>query len=366
MKRILVLFFVTLINFGIGNSKRAYAASSNPETQDKKYDIVLPKPIVPENIYIDWNGLMKSETIQSIRDNPGKKLEEHVFDPKSELIKRISFKHDGILTYLQNLDDNKNYGYYQPAPTELKDIEKSLNALPLKIRSLLQERLIKIYFVKDFLGSGYADLLLDKDGKMYFFLVFNPTVLKKTLSQWAAHKEETCFIKQKGYELKIKADNSLSGLLGILLHESAHIYDYVYNKTPYVERTVIPLQEDKQKEHPFTRNYWEEYSLPSKTAKLAWHSRISFYGGNGGPHIPIDKAPKLYEQLSLSPFASLYSIINWAEDFAEFFMLYHLVEVLKSPYRIEILKDGKLLYDYEPLKSPLQKKRLAWMKDLYK
>lgn len=363
MKRMLV--FLCFILLGFGTLGRTQAASSKPDNLDMSKNFVPSEPIVLKGTSIDMSLYLKSETIKAVRDCPGRKLEEHSFNPASKLVKRVSFKPDGILAYLRIMDGREKYTHYQPLESELKDIEKSLDALPLKLRKLFQERLVKIYFVNDFLGSGFADFLLDRNGKMYFYLVFNPSVLKKTLSQWAAHKEESCFIKQKGFMLKIKADNALSGFFGVLLHESAHIYDYANNVTPYVEPVVIPLMENRKKDHSFTKENWAGYLEHSSAVKFSWLSKISFYGQRGGPHITMDKALGLYRQLSSSPFVSLYSVLNWAEDFAEFFMLYHLVEVLKSPYRIEVLKDGKLLHAYEPFKSPLQKKRLAWMKDLY-
>ena len=62
---------------------------------------------------------------------------------------------------------------------------------------------------------------------------------------------------------------------------------------------------------------------------------------------------------------SLYGSSNWHDDLAESVALYHLTERLHQPYRIVIRQAGKEVFSYEPMKSPLVRKRFDQMDRFY-
>lgn len=45
-----------------------------------------------------------------------------------------------------------------------------------------------------------------------------------------------------------------------------------------------------------------------------------------GKPVLISSAPKVYEALKETPFASLYSMASWHEDLAEMLTIYHLTQ----------------------------------------
>ena len=82
--------------------------------------------------------------------------------------------------------------------------------------------------------------------------------------------------------------------------------------------------------------------------------------------LPIDQAESVYRSLRRTPFASLYGSSNWYDDLAEYVAVYHFTEVLKQPFRILIRKEGKVVFDYEPMKSDLVRSRAGQIKRFYR
>lgn len=62
---------------------------------------------------------------------------------------------------------------------------------------------------------------------------------------------------------------------------------------------------------------------------------------------------------------SLYSSSNWYDDLAEYVAVFHWTEILKQPYKIVIRNESKKVFDYEPMKSNLVRKRVGQIKRFY-
>jgi hypothetical protein len=147
---------------------------------------------------------------------PIHKIENYSFNPASSVISRLAPSSTLVLDYLKMLDGKDDYSAYIPSNEEMIIIDKCLGLLPPLTKKILEERLIGISFVNNFLGSGLADWVLDREGKMYVFLVFNSFVLKKNLQELLTYKERTCFgDKDPAIDIMIDTGTTYSGFLYI-------------------------------------------------------------------------------------------------------------------------------------------------------
>ncbi len=82
----------------------------------------------------------------------------------------------------------------------------------------------------------------------------------------------------------------------------------------------------------------------------------------GGRVLPI---ATLYTAMRRTPFASRYASHALSDDLAEYVAIYHWTQVLKQLYRITIRNEGKVVFEYEPMKSDLVRGRFHHMKGFY-
>ncbi len=293
-------------------------------------------------------------------------LKNYKINFSNELIERIESVPEHVIKYLKELDEREDYENYVPADTELEIVKKSLKILPEKFHKILSEKLIGIYFIKNFMGSGYTEWVSDENKKIFFFMVLNPEVLSGNLSEALTYKENTCFEKDNSsIKLKIDCGKNYPGLCYILIHESAHVFDYIEQITPFVEPAVSELSKADSAVHIFSTYYWQSYKIPFMKYDFELRNNISFYGLSGHPKLKISDAENIYEQLAGSPFVSLYGSKNWAEDFAEMVSFYLITEKFMQPYIIEIYDNNKIIKRFEPVKNKIVKNRFKLIAEIF-
>lgn len=289
---------------------------------------------------------------ERVKAIPYKRFENYSFDPSLPLIDRVEKVPDIVLSYYRKMDEAPSYAAYAPSREEMREIERCLAALPGVHRRVLEEKLLGIYFIDNFLGSGMADYVLDEDDDMYLILIFNPLTLKAGLSEYVSYKENTCFVQDDpAIEIEIELGDSYSGFMYILMHETTHCIDYIERFTPFVEPHLAELQGRGGHDTSFSGTVWEAYDKVRENVPFAYKDRVTFYGFCGGPKLKLSEAVEVYRGLARTPFVSLYSSFNWAEDFAEYVTYYYFVHGLGLKYRITVRKNGTVLYRYEPLKK---------------
>ncbi len=301
---------------------------------------------------------------QIIQTTPAHQYKNFTFDPQTSIVQRIKKKPDFILKYLADLDNRKDYTIYTPTKMETEIISDYINKLPPLNRKTMKERLLAVYFINNFTSSGLTEWVVDENGKMFAFMVFNPNVLKKNITELLSFKEITNFIQEKNWDIILDCGTKYSGFFYILIHESTHIVDYVHRITPYTEPSLKNLYPDMKTSTPFTLGYWNDYYKPD--TEFAFRSKITFYGIGKGPALKYSEAPEIYKNLAMSPFPTLYSSISWAEDIAEFVTFYHLTEKLHQKFSIQVYKNKKPVYTHEPMNSPLVRKRFDALQIFYK
>ena len=308
---------------------------------------------------------VKSENDELLKTSV-RQLKNYSFDPSSPVESRAKNIPGFVLDYLKKLDEKENYKNYSLKEEEMNIIIDSINKLPELHKKVFKERLLGIYFVDNFLGSGFTEWVLDDNKQVYCFMVFNPRVLKNNISDWITHKENTCFINDNpDINIKIDCGIAYNGFLYILLHESTHVVDYVKIITPYVEKPLIGILGMKIETKGFTQGIWADYSIPEKDHDYNYRKDITFYGFGGGPKINISDSSNVYKQLSQTPFVTIYGSKSWAEDLAEFLAFYHLTQKLNQPYTITVYKGNNAIYSYKPMESAKIKERFLIMEQFY-
>jgi hypothetical protein len=145
-----------------------------------------------------------------------------------------------VTDFWMEADGRKDYTPYMPGGREMAEIRKVLELLPPLHKKAMKERLIGIYFINNFLGSGGADWVVDGKRNLYFYLVVNPRLLAmKDLSEMLTWRERSCFIDERDVTISVNCGGGVNQLTYIMLHEGAHIVDYACRITPYVEKELM-------------------------------------------------------------------------------------------------------------------------------
>jgi hypothetical protein len=287
-----------------------------------------------------------------IAATPAKNLKNYKFDPNAPIAERLQKAPAFVLKYLKEMDGRDDYAAYEPTDAEKQLVLQYLDLLPAWFDAMLKERLVAIYFIENYLGSGMTEFILDKTDKVYAFIAINPATLREGMSEWMTSREKSCFSGAStgagALDVFVDCGKKYQALLYILAHECGHVADYVYHYTPYTEPAIKELGLGVSKT-PFVENIWAEYAKPEERADFPGRGDVTFYGLGGGPKIALANAGELYRSLSNSPFPSLYAAQNWAEDFAECFTWYFFTTRLGQPYRVGIKRGGTVEVEYEPI-----------------
>lgn len=297
------------------------------------------------------------------RNQTAHRFQSYTFNQNSSLLSRVSTPPDFLVSFLKKMDKRNDYQPYTPTAKEMKIIEQSLASLPPLHKRLLSKKLIGIYFITNFYGNGLTDWVLDSSSSVYTIMVFNSSVLSTDISTLLTRKERTCFIHDDpSIDITVDCGTRYSGFDYILLHESTHAVDYIQSITPYVDLEFKRYVTHKNAETACTRNIWSDYATPRE--HFLFTGRVFFYGIRA-PRLRYSEAVALYQDLARSPFVSLYSTMNWAEDCAELAAFYHITHVLKQPFVIKVRKKGGTSYLIRPMESPKVKERLAQLSIMY-
>jgi hypothetical protein len=255
-----------------------------------------------------------------------------------------------------------------PAPTahaltegERRQLAAAFAALPPLHRRLLGERLRSVSFLDGMPNTALTSTINPNEPFRLFDITIRAAILHQTVSEWLTEKERTCF-DATGSPLRVSIEaGKRDALTYVLLHEGTHMIDASLGIT-----SPLSFGEDPSRKAPtgaFMAGVWRERSIPAPPYHDPLRESVRFYVD--GKTLAIDQAMAVYESLRRTPSASLYGSSNWYEDLAEYVALYHWTHVLKQPYRIVIRKEGKPVFVYEPMKSPLVRSRIDQMKRFY-
>jgi hypothetical protein len=235
---------------------------------------------------------------------------------------------------------------------EWATLDAAIAALPTLHKQILQKNLRHLSFVDAPSGAGNAltQKVKSCNGNPMFDIALRSELFHDTLTNFLNTKEATVFMPDaSGYSVHMDAGD-MPVLTYILLHEGTHGVDKALGLTARGEsRFRAGIWADKG------RTLAPPYDT-SLISKIVWR---------GGSKLPLGEAPALYAALSKTPFVSLYSAANAVEDLAETVAW----EQLSTRFAVNLVirvtdREGKQVYSYEPLKSPLVRARFPVVEDL--
>jgi hypothetical protein len=263
------------------------------------------------------------------RQHPGRQLAAHPGADRP-LQDRIADITPVVLAYVH--DDNAINGFAnRPKAHVLNDVERqvmtgTLAALPMAVRMLVERYVAGIYVVDDLGSSAMAEYLDPPTRKT--FLVFDAQVLHETPNAWATRKERSGF--HDGVDLRLEIadakDNSPGGAFRfIFLHEFGHAVGHGLQLHPtWIESTGG--------EFPFAKLVADQKPIPR---------RVPFYAIRGN-RLPASLAKDIYAHWSTTAYPTMYATFCLDDDFAESFVSYVHITMLRQPYRLFV---GDQRYD---------------------
>ena len=140
---------------------------------------------------------------------------------------RIGLSSATLLDHMKKLDEREDYSFYTPSEKDKIIIKESLEKLPPLVKENFQKNVLGVYFINNFISTGYTDWVMDSRGNVYSVILINPAVFHMNISKILNKRESTCFKEDSSKtEIHINAGGNESAFLYIFLHESVHAADY--------------------------------------------------------------------------------------------------------------------------------------------
>jgi hypothetical protein len=113
---------------------------------------------------------------------PHKRLESYEFDPGIPLIDRVSEIPDFVLSYYRNAENMPSYSPYIPSGRETEEIKRCLERLPKIPRRILEERMVGIYFLENFINRRYDKIVYQYEPMKAQHILARSALLDESLS----------------------------------------------------------------------------------------------------------------------------------------------------------------------------------------
>jgi hypothetical protein len=171
-------------------------------------------------------------------------LTERVKEAPQELIEKVHIENE-MLGFRERPTPIK------PPPEIHSAIESIEESLPSNIISIIEKRFVGIFSVKELGGSGYADVVHDKEGNETYALIILDAdlLLKKKANEWATWKLNSTFKPDAKGHTKMRAiiekeenNNVVNAIRFILLHELGHVLGVLTKSCRYIRTSFsIPI-----------------------------------------------------------------------------------------------------------------------------
>lgn len=259
------------------------------------------------------------------------------------------------------------------APRALSADERKLmldyvDQLPPAHRRIFSEKLMAIYFLDNFAGAGATDLVMDGQGRPYYYLVLNSAVLKKPIDEWLSYKDNGLFDDASASpSVRVRTGTDYKALMYALLHEGGHMVDYELGISPYMDDFHRKAYQRSAEASPFSEGAWLKIDTPQPGFDFKHRRDVNIYRifPKKGL-IPRAELPGMFAQLSATPFASFYAGTTWCEDFADFVTYHHLEQALGAQVRIELVEQGKVIAEHAPTQTSWSRRRAELIQVLYR
>jgi hypothetical protein len=294
--------------------------------------------------------------------------------PGKDARERVQPAPDIVIDYLRK--DNALNGYKERPrqakvdPSFLEDIHAAIDELPQMARKHMEEHVIAVFLVQDLGTTGFGELLREFDQNRLGFIVLDVDFLNKKANEWISWRENSPFRDKGVYTVEAEIerkehDSRKSAIQYILLHELGHLVGVAKGAHPNWFAGGDP------RAWPFAGLSW----LTHKTA-LNGESRyddffrtrkaLKFYAFQNAA-LSSEAIGETFTALSGTDFVSLYAATNMYDDFAETYAMYVHVILQKKPWRVRVVRDGKMVTEMrEPILNPRLIRKKEYMQELFK
>jgi hypothetical protein len=239
-----------------------------------------------------------------------------------------------------------------PSAQFMADVKGAIEELPPAVRRILGGDLAGIYFVEDLGGTGFTNSIRDGDKAVGAFVVLDAAVLDRyPANAWATWKESSPFRRDAALRLEAKIEESRSdtrkyAIQYILLHELGHVLSVTAKVVP--DWNIRPEETPVAMEYPYFRLSWR-IDRPHDRYESLFDERftlrkdLAYYVG---AKLSAKDMAVAYTQLEATNYPTLYAATHPADDFAEAFANYVHVVLMKKPFEITLLDDGRVVRTY--------------------
>lgn len=316
----------------------------------------MKKSIVLLVLITAWGCVQQQENQwtsprEYLKSIPQKNLDYFSYDMEVPLSQRFATEKDGYIDFANEFEAHP-FSVVPPGEDHLAAFSEYFDKLPPLFKRTMEERVIRIYLVKDMDGAGMADWTMSIDDEIYIVLLLNEKTFRTSLQDWISYRESSAYGDTE--TIKVSSESNHSALLYLLIHEAAHIVDYVHRINTFVEPFLGQYYQLEDIPSKKFENYWSAYNTPTKIEGVP--NNFSFYGMSEET-LDSSKAPTYLSKLKASPYPSMYGTKNWAEDFAELATFYLLEKNYNAVYTFS---SGDV--SYKPHKNPLVKARYDLIK----
>lgn len=280
-------------------------------------------------------------------------------DPSRPLLKRISKTPDKVIKMFR--DAGMSPTEHQLTKEEVAIVASAISALPPLHQRVLKQHLKSISFLDNMPNTALTSTITKDESVNLYHITFRAGILHQNITEWVNEKEATCFSGgDSTISVSIQA-GLLKALTYVLLHEGTHVVDGSMHLISADSVAGKPRMNDFTRE--FSKGIWSDIKTLQWPVKdsLVFKSRFR----PGGRRYLYTEASQVYAELVKTPFVSLYGTASWHEDLAELLTVYHLTRVYTQPFRITIKRSGKVVQEFEPIRSAFAQKRLKLLRHFY-
>ena len=235
------------------------------------------------------------------------------------------------------------------SPDFMADVRAAIAEMPATVLALLDKPLLGVYFGRELGSSAITDVVTTTSAQVLGLVVMVDIAafFKRSANDWASWKENTPFLDDSPYRLRLQIeasenDNRKNALQFLLLHEFGHVLSA---QSEFLPDWWIGMQRFKStEEYSFLSLCWQ-IAMSGEIIPLLRHDfqhrkSLHFYSTEQVSSLLI---PEIYQSLEKTAFPSLYAATNAYDDFAESFAIYVHSVVMHKPYRLQICSGSKVL-----------------------
>lgn len=304
-----------------------------------------------------WAGCTKlfrpDPVLEDLTGHPIKQIANWQDELQLPVEERVFAAPPAVLDYMDK--DNRFNGFAgEPEAVDLTpalkaDVQGAIRALPPGLKAKLAERLIGVFVVKGLGSSAYTDYVRDENKRpRYAFVVLDVEAMSRKANDWMTWKENSPFLSDAANRVEAVIEEPANDTVGraleyVLIHEFGHVL--AFNSDVHPLWSVASGKIDFE-DYPFLELSWKADAEGKGYLRLIDEKRqppgpIIYYKPSD-ERLPGAAISGYYDWLAASSFVTLYAATNPYDDFAEALVTYVHTVVLKRPFLIRVIRDGKI------------------------